>query len=254
LTRWPASETDVAQPVVAWLRAGGWDVYQEVRQGRGERSCDIVATRGPLVWAVEVKVQFGIEVLEQAIYWSQYANYSSVAVPQKSSRRGNGVVYRLALSHWGIGVFEVGDPSKMLWREAGIENPSLLVKHERCPVLHRRGRAAEMRTWLYEEQKSYLAAGTACGGGWSPYKQTCQALRDKVRQHPGCTLREAIVGREVRIGEDGTVDYGWAGIKHHYRMDSTAISSLKVWLEKGKVPGVRLEHEGRYVRLYPQKE
>jgi hypothetical protein len=44
------------------------------------------------------------------------------------------------------------------------------------------------------------------------------------------------------------------GIKHHYSTDATAIGALKKWIEVGKVPGVRLERDGRALRLYPTKQ
>lgn len=243
MTKWPTHETEVAAPVVAWLQAAGWDVYQEVKAGDG-RSCDIVATCGSLLWVVEAKVRLSTEVVEQARWWRQYAHYASVAVPYRSWP-GNAVI-NLAVGTWGIGVFGVHNTS-VLYRPTD-EGRAKLVTNCVNPPLNRRGMATYLRKALCEEQRTYLAAGSPCGGGWSPYKATCDKLRKIVADHPGCTLREAIVGRKPTL--DG--DIGFPGITHHYHTDSTAIGSLKTWIQAGKVPGVRLERDGRVLRLYPQ--
>lgn len=237
------AEVDVAAPVVAWLRAGGWDVYQEVRNGKGgERSCDIVATRGPLVWVVEAKVRLNVEVLEQAQWWRQYAHYASVAVPH-AYLMPMGQAYIHLVRAWGLGVFGVR-PKEALY---GVPMVDKLVDHlQFSPALNRKAMAPRLRGWLCEEQKTYLAAGSPCGGGWTPFKDTCRALAQVVRAHPGCTLKEAIGGRATTL-----LDAGFAGIKHHYRTEATAVSSLRTWIQEGKVPGVRLEQEGRALRLHP---
>jgi hypothetical protein len=236
------AEVDVAAPVVAWLCAGGWDVYQEVRNGKGgERSCDIVATRGPLVWVVEAKVRLNVEVLEQAQWWRQYAHYASVAVPYHYLHLGP--AFNHIVRAWGLGVIGVRPPEALY---GGSAIDKLVDNTHYPPRLHRQGCAVHLRRWLCEEQKTFLAAGSPCGGGWTPFKETCRNLAQVVRAHPGCTLREAIGGRVPTL-----TDIGFAGIKHHYRTEATAISSLRTWIQEGKVPGVRLVPEGRALRLYP---
>lgn len=243
------AEVDVAAPVVAWLRAGGWDVYQEVRNGKGgERSCDLVATRGPLVWAVEAKVRLCVEVLEQAHWWLQYAHYASVAVPYHYLS-ALGPAFGHLVRAWGLGIFGVR-PMEALCGGTAIDK--LVDNMHYPPRLHRRGLAVHLRRWLCEEQKTFLAAGSPCGGGWTPFKDTCRNLAQFVREHPGCTLKEAIGGRPAVLGEGDTPHCHPAapGIRHHYRTEATAISSLRTWIQEGKVSGVRLVLEGRALRLY----
>jgi hypothetical protein len=60
---------------------------------------------------------------------------------------------------------------------------------------------------------------------------------------------EAITGRAPTLFDP----VGIVGIKHHYGSDNTAISSLAKWIEDGKVPGIRMEREGRALKLYPQE-
>lgn len=244
--KWPTSEVEVAAPVVAWLRAGGWDVYQEVRLGA---SCDIVATRGRLIWAVEVKTAFGIAVVEQAKGWVEHAHYVSVAVPHRNARLSAHPqsVLGLALHTWGIGVLGVRPVSYLYAEDADPASPQL-VQHVLAPPLHRKV-DNRLRAVLCEEQKTYLAAGSPFGSGWSPYKATIQNLRSLVKKHPGLNLREAIKGRAPTLDDP----VGIVGIAHHYGTDATAISSLRHWIDAGKVPGVRIKYENKAIPLYPEE-
>jgi Holliday junction resolvase-like predicted endonuclease len=249
VTKWPTAETDVAAPAVAWLRAAGWDVYQEVRKDKGEKSCDIIAARGASLWAVEVKVHLNADVIEQARWWRTYAHYASVAVPYKKHQQINAVL-ALALRTWGIGVLGVHNPNVVLYQPSEVDKERAdLVTHVVKPPLNRGALAKYLRLSLTEEQKTYLPAGSPCGSGWSPYKATCAKLREIVQKNPGCTLREAITGRAPTLFDP----VGIVGIKHHYGSDNTAISSLAKWIEDGKVPGIRMERDGRALKLYPQE-
>lgn len=241
IKKWPESETQVAAPVVAWLRAGGWDVYQEVRAGQNTtKACDIIATRDRLVWAIECKTRLSEAVILQAYWWSGFAHYASVAVPQPA--------HSIITSYWlkghGMGMLIVRDPTE---HSTVYPTPEQQVDHELQPQLNRHARADRLRGWLREEQKTYHAAGSPCGGGWSPYKATVRALVEQVAKHPGLKLKEAIAGRAPTLDDP----IGIAGIAHHYGTDATAVSSLRHWLDAALVPGVRTEYDGRAIRLYP---
>jgi hypothetical protein len=78
-------------------------------------------------------------------------------------------------------------------------------------------------------------AGAIGGGGrWTPFRDTCEQLRAVVASAPGITLKEGI-----------------AAIRHHYTSMASARGALAARIESGLVPGVRLERDGKAVRLYP---
>lgn len=234
-------ETEVAAPIVAWLRAGGWDVYQEVRAYGSQ--ADIVAVQNKIVWCVETKTRTSADVLEQAAGWAAWANYISIGVPFDGYHFVRRAFMPFVDEH-GIGILKVR-LGEAAWA-TDTRNPGYLVEHVLKPRLHRKSFAKKLLQHLYDEQRDYCQAGSMSGGAWSPYKATCEYLSAVVEQHPGCTLREAICGPK---GPDGATL--WPGVRHHYRSDSTAISSLRQWIERGKVPRVRLERDGRILRLYP---
>lgn len=205
-------ETEIAAPVVAWLRDLDWEVYQEVQLPGGRRA-DIVGVRGPLVWVVEVKASVSLQLLEQAIEWLRFAHYVSIAAPP-----GKWQVNRFISTvtrDYGIGAFLAHA------RIAGYQEP-YAAEHWR-PELHRRADVSRLRSVLCDEQKSTLAAGSKSGGYWTPFRSTCDALRRFLEDHPGATLKKAI-----------------DGIAHHYATPASARGSLRQWILAGKVPMVSL--------------
>lgn len=226
--KWPATEADLAVPVVEWLTEQGWDVYQEVQTATGPIA-DIVATQGQLVWVVECKKAFGLAVLEQAEHWLPYAHYVSVAYPHVPSPRRGTLPLRVAdwLGIGTLGVQKFGDFGGALSDFCFESRPPLLRREPPCLYL--------LRRQLNEAQRAYAPAGNAEGRFWSPFRATCDAVRAYVQQHPGAAMKEVV-----------------DSVRHHYRTDSTARSCLVKWAEEGKIRGVRLEREGRSVRLYAE--
>lgn len=104
------SETEVARPVVEWLRAEGWEVYQEVSMGYADTTCDIVATSGSLLWAIEAKRSKTLALVDQARAWLGYANLVSVVTPftqrRPTFRLRSASTWDWICDYWGIGQFE----------------------------------------------------------------------------------------------------------------------------------------------------
>jgi len=204
-------EEDYAVPVVAWLRDLRWEVYQEVDGPAG--IADIVATQGPLVWAIEVKKQFGVAVVGQAARWRGYANLVSVATGVSGRQYSPDRCFlESVMRERGIGWLVV--------HVDGFEGP---VREPVHPRLRRRTSKA-LKQALREEQKTFARAGSAHGGHFTPFKQTCARVLAYVSAHPGCSIKELL-----------------GGIETHYSRVSTARSCLARWILAGVVEGVRSE-------------
>ena len=216
------SEEQIAEQVVLWLQDLHWTVYQEV-QIHKSRVADIVATQGPLLWVVETKVVFGLNAIEQAHRWLGQANYVSIGVPWFADRSG---FKALLLKHLGIGLLTASQPLMNVSEVWQIEEK---VK----PSLNRRPWQG-LRKTLCPEHQTWAKAGNARSERYSPFKATSRSVADFVRQHPGVTFKEML-----------------AQVSTHYQSSATARSSLKYWIERGKVPGVRLQQDGRLLKLYP---
>lgn len=217
------SETEIAAPVVAWLQEQHWDVYQEVRAGGpGDPIADIVARQkstwghATLTWVVEVKASLSLALLAQAAHWTKCAHYVSIATPETTRNYRERDLLGWILGYHGIGEFT-----------GSIQS--------RRPVFHR----VWTKDWerhLNDKQRTQCAAGSSGGGYWTPFQETCRNVRGYVAAHPGCSMHDMV-----------------ESIRHHYRRPSTAVTSLRTWIEAGKVAGVRVEYEGHEVRLYPQE-
>jgi hypothetical protein len=232
-------ETDLAERVVAWLKHEGWDVYQEVEGPNGR--CDIYAVREPLTWAIEVKATFGLKVIEQAHGWLGHANLVSIATPKPP----NGFGLELC-RHFGIGTIEIVPrenwDNRMIDSGEKWPNGSPLMRRERVdlpPDLHvhqyskPRFLRRSARPRLYESQKDYAPAGNNYGKYVTGASEVKRQLVDIVRAEPGIALSEAI-----------------KRIPHHYASDRSAKSTLVKYIEWKQVPELRIERDGRLVRLY----
>lgn len=223
------SEEQLARPIVAWLRERHWEVYQEVAF-RG-RCADIVATLGPRVWVIEVKKTLGLDVITQAVRWIGSAHFVSVAAPSVIGAYGSHRDFIRKILDWqGIGLLEV-----RCHRQRPSDLAPIDVDESVQPPIHRRAAAGVLRCALDEKQKTFAPAGNG-SRHWSPFKRTCETVLCRVRYQPGITMKELL---DIETT--------------HYRSKSSAASSLAIWIENGKVPGVRLEREGGRLRLFPDE-
>lgn len=213
-------ETTVGTAVADWLKDLGWEVYPEVLVGKTGRAADIVATRGPLIWIVECKVSLSLEVITQAMMWRGFAHYRSVATLY--THRVKTAAPRI-LKDYGIGLFYVD------------RRPPHEVLQPLTPRLERSVRPQTVRESLHELHKEWATPGQQSrrGGLLTPFALTSRAVQEYVRAHPGCGLKELL-----------------GGIQHHYRTEATARSMIPQWIQSGVIPGLRVEREGRKIRLY----
>lgn len=213
------SETALAAVVVRYFHDLGAEVYQEVAPfGGGSSRADLVAKIGPALHVVECKQSINLTVIRQAWEWKRFAHMASIAVPSEG-RFGREVCRSL-----GLGLYRVSG-SGSEWNRRKVEE---IVAPE-----FRRRVEPRLEKALTEKQKTYAEAGNAAGKFWSPFKATCELLRDAVAASPGLTIREAV-----------------QSIKHHYNTDKNAISSLHKWIARGDVQGVELSDD-HPARLYP---
>lgn len=208
------SEQAMAAHVVEWLRTEGWDVYQEVTF-RGPRA-DIVAKRGPVLHVIECKTSMSIALIEQGLGWQAYAHHVSIACPQRKGGGGSAIARR-----FGLGIIEVNGHGRVM---------------QHVHPAFARVRIDKLAKVLREEHKTFAPAGNAASRFYSPWQGTCDDVARFVAKHPGATLREML-----------------AQVSTHYASAASARSSLTKWIEAGKVRGVRMERDGKALRLYPNE-
>jgi hypothetical protein len=224
-------ETDVAAAVVRLLQDDDFDVYQEVVMPHGGRA-DIVGMRGEVGYLIEAKMNLGFDVLAQAYESRFYAEFVSVAVPSGKQNRARGMAIRWATDH-GIGIIEVapayGGKPQAIWRAE--------PRYTRYGGASLRVPRTRLRDIVEPEHKTALAAGGNGGGYHTPYKRTCLEVLRVVTERPGLTPKEVI-----------------AAVERVHWARRSAGASLIGCVERGIVPGVRLERTESGIRLYPIQE
>ena len=208
-------EVDVAGFAVAYMKAQGWEVYQEVDFG-GSRA-DIVATQGEEIMVVEAKAAMTFALLEQAIGWKQYADRIVVVTPLRKNVGKFALVH--CLDHLQFGWWSICQESV----HVEVEPPKLEA-----------GLADRLRESLCDEQKNYAEAGTS-GKYWTPYKAFAKAVKEAVEKSPGLPVKEII----------------WR-VNHHYASSSSAIANLRKGAELGWIEGVELRKVEGKMCLFPQ--
>lgn len=218
-----ATEAELAGAFMAHLEQLGWDCYPEVSVNRGGSRADIVARKGALIWVIEAKLRFGVDVCDQAKAWIGWAHYISVLVPGGRGERNP--VLTDWLRYRGIGLIRA--EKETYRRPASVEFNNCVPGR-----LHRSAhkQAKYIAEHLHPDMKRF-APGTN-GGYSSPWRRTMDASVSYVLQYPGCTLKDIV-----------------ANIAHHYYSDTTARSCLLKWLEHDK--RVEMRREGRSITLHP---
>lgn len=212
-------ETSLGPPVIAWFAQQSFEVYQEV--GAWSGVADIVATSGPLLVVVELKMHLSFELLYQARRWRGVAHQVWVAVPHAKRSDGR-MMAETCFAREGVGLLEV----------QGVGEHARVAPKER-PSFNRRADVGHVRKMLREEHKTFAAAGTSAGGRWTEFKATVAAIKKKLAASPGATIADVV-----------------ADVKHHYASDAGARSRIVSLIKSGVIAGVRTEKHGRSLRLY----
>jgi hypothetical protein len=224
------AEQELAQAVVAWLGLEGWEVYQEVVTPCGR--CDIVAVRGPVRWAIEVKTSLNLAVLDQARQNVAWFHHSSIAVPAPARNLFN-MPRSWELAHdyaqrVGFGVIRIVLPLADAPRNSSRRETT--VKQDVLPRLNRRPGPVK----LHEEQKTWCAAGSSGGGHFTRFQQTVQRLNWHVQRNPGIALKDAIKGTD-----------------HHYASVPSAVAAISKMIRGGVIDSLRLDQGKLYPALAP---
>ncbi len=218
------SEVEVAASVVAYLRENCWDVYQEVVVPHAG-TVDLVALAGPIVWAIEVKVRFGLRVVDDALRWIGWAHRVSIAHLRRvegGSCRVEGLLLRAS----GVGRLSVRN-GPLAWGDAVAETdrPRWIRHPKRRRFSRTLGHPDRLREMCVPEGRDYCQAGSQNAKRWTPFRRTADHLIAWVRKNPGRPMREAVEAlRDV----------------HHYATDDSARSCLLGLVRAGVLEGIKV--------------
>lgn len=199
-------EPELAEKFIQFF-SGGYDVYPEVP---AQGIIDIIAFRDPVVIAVECKMQFGFDVLEQAVKNKAFAHYSYIAIPKplkKFSRLKEAVC-----KSQGIGVltYDFAEPKKGKRTQSNmlktLDKDELLAQRIRelvKPQLNRKIVKPNLAAWM---KKSVAGSQSQ---RMTAFKHTVSEIERLLQQKGVIKVDEAL-----------------RRIKHHYGSVSSAKSSI----------------------------
>jgi hypothetical protein len=201
------SEKELGRFVCDWLAAEGWDVYEEVEVSMLGPRADIVAVNGPLSWIIEVKRNYSLQVMDQALRWLREccASYISIAVPILSNRCRH--VQDYFHLDKGIGLIEINQG----WVSTRIR-----------PQLNRTHRI-NIRNIVRPEHKVYCDAGSANGGFYTPFKSSVASIRRYLKTNPEPTIKDLVET---------------CGAEFHWSSPQTARACIAKYIEKGIIEGI----------------
>lgn len=203
------TEAEVAAVVVAHLTVRGYDVYSEVELRPQGIRADIVARRGPELTIVETKTSASLALLYQAMERRRYAHRIYVAVPVPAR-----AMIEICES-LGVGVLRVRMGSDSQWDQPRVDEELISRRWNTKPL--------KLAAKLRPEHKTACPAGSATGGHWRRWRETCAQLARVVAAEPGLPIKEAI-----------------AATTHHYSSARCAASTMAAHVREGRVPGVQI--------------
>lgn len=218
-------ETELAKRVVNYLQDLKWDVYQEVQLFQYGNIADIVAIQNKIVWVIECKLSFSLNLIAQATTHKTFANYISIAIPEVYKRQYKSRnIKQEILSYYGLGCLIVNPLSA---------NYYFGVSEDCKPKFNRKASTKYYLDCLCEKHKTWAKAGNAEGLRYTPFQDTVKQFKNYINKNPGCSLKEAI-----------------ESINHHYHSDSTAKGNILQWIHKGIIKGIKLNLEKGKYKLY----
>lgn len=222
------SEAEMAALVVQYVKDLGFEVYQEVAPLWNSCCADIVGKRGPLLWVIECKLVFGLDVIAQARNWLDHAHWVSVATPVRGGFAAQ------VCRKFGIGALTVTRPhTEYEGRFAHIPH----VHEDVEPEFRRRVDDKNFKDALTDYHKTFAQAGNAEGKRWTPFRETCKNVSDYVKEHPGTNLKDLV-----------------EGIKHHYSSHAVARQSIPHWIRNKLIEGVRMKLVKGKTLLFPREQ
>lgn len=213
-------ETDLAQKLICYLQSNNYNnLYFEVYDNNEKRPIDVVVLldneEDNKTWAIEVKTCLNLNVILQAIYNKQHANYSSIFVPSDSLRKLKNYEYKTLfelLHTFGIGLLEYNFNS-MIYE----------TKKPTCKDI-------KNKINLHDKSKDSTAGAKHCKRE-TKFSTTVDLLINYVKENPNKRLSDIV-----------------KNIKHHYSSNITATNSLRTYIIKNVIKEIQINNGKCFIR------
>jgi hypothetical protein len=207
-------ESELAEHIIKYFEKQGYECYKEVsKNGRGgsaRNDCYFVKKEnGEIVdtIAVETKMSLNTQVIYQANNWRKMSSRSFVAIPKATRKdfKQRKFLYDICKNYLGVGVIEMD-------RKTYLVNEVSPAKVNNKPILPP----------LYEAQKDSIA-GNDKGKFVTAFSNTVALIHEYMKDKEVAELKVVV-----------------ENIKHHYKTNTSAISSLKKYIGTSVIPDYTL--------------
>ncbi len=208
-------ESELAEYIITYLEKQGYECYKEVSmKGKGGNArSDCYFVKGDETIAVETKMSMTMTVIQQADRWKSHAKKVYVCVPTVTKKGWKARKFALKICDaLGIGVFEYGVKGIKESKTAKLNNKAKLPP-------------------LYEEQKDSVA-GNDSGQFFTSFKNTVNKLNEYMSDKKESSMSDVI-----------------KNIKHHYKSENSAKSSLKKMIEQKVIDGYKIDKRGKSIYI-----
>lgn len=134
-------ESDLYEPLKMYFESQRYIIYNEVQETNGMKRADMVLTKENELIVIEMKTSLTFNLIDQARYWTQVANYVYIAVPYSKTERSQ-TAYDV-LKMFGIGIIEIDiEKNKVISIISGRKREDSLLNKSKLSFL-----TEEHQTW-----------------------------------------------------------------------------------------------------------
>ncbi len=217
------SEADLAEKIINFLERLSWISYKEVSikgKGGGIRSDSyFIRKEGDEIvetMSLETKLNFSLKVIEQADKWKSHSSRCYICIP--APKRNQRKTFQFGIKvckQLNIGIFEVN----MSNGSVNELNTPTASKNYKLPP-------------LYEQQRSSIA-GNDKGSFITAFKVTVINLDEYMQDKNDVELKILV-----------------SNIKHHYKNEKSAISTIQKYINDGIIKGYSIKKEDKKIIIY----
>ncbi|CAJ1315948.1 hypothetical protein [Paenibacillus nuruki] len=183
-------ESDMYPYLKKYFEGKGYTVYPEIEPpGNGTKRADIVAIKDQEVVIIEMKVGFGLTVIQQACDWKGYANQIYIAIPKPKKRNWMPPIGSKLLASEKLGLLEVDlkDYSNFAYVDV---NFSRVREVNKAPYQPEASSAISIIKFITPYHLEGPNGGSQTGGHISGYQVTMRRVKEFLTDRDWTTAKE----------------------------------------------------------------
>lgn len=225
-------ECDMDLPIRRWLEKQGYTVYSEIQPRTGGRRADLLAEKNKKLIIVELKLNLGLKVMDQAFAWLEngWVHQVYIAVPKKRGWDMPSIAHN-ALLNEGIGFLEV---DMHYSAETSVDDEVIQTIVPRC-FIHPE-KSDELLNFLtpYHLKNSLIGGSKSTGKHLTAYAisilkikeylaivskwTTAKEISENVTTHYLAKNKAACIAQALKLNEGNWCEYSLINNRIHFKI------------------------------------